>query len=194
MALHRLDAALGEAHELPHRRRQVRVAARDEREVVVERRIERDAVEPRQPARAQQLARAQRVAEAAGGELQRGGDVLDLDLRLELHPGRLRALAQLAAHRVVGAPARVVEDQRRVGESLDRHRRAQAFGIDADVEHFLAHRGPDVEAAVVDRQCDEAGLDVAVADLVRDLGRVLADRPHAHVRMLLAEVLDQADQ
>ena len=120
------------------------------------------------------------VAEPAGGQLQRGGHVLDLDLRLDLHARLLRALAQLAAHRVVGAEARVEEDQRRVGEALDRHRLAQPLGVGAHVQQLLAHRRLHVEPAVVDRERDEAGLELAVAHRVGHLGGVLADRPHAH--------------
>ena len=101
------------------------VAAGDEREGLVDRRVEGDGAELRNALRAaQQRARADRVAEAAGGEVERGGHVLDLDQRLEPHAGRLRALAQLDADRVLRGPAGVVEDQRRVGELLDRHRLA----------------------------------------------------------------------
>ena len=124
--LQRLHAALGDLHERPRGGREVRVAARDEGERLVQRRVEGDRVQAaRVAARDQDRHRADGVAEPARGELERRGQVLDLDRRLDPHAGLLRALAQLAAHRVVGAPARVVEDQRRLGERLDRDRLAR---------------------------------------------------------------------
>jgi len=57
-----------------------------------------------------------------------------------------------------------------------------------DVERDRAH----VEPAVVHRERHQAGLEMPVADVVGDLGRVLPDRAHADVRVALAEVLDQA--
>ena len=73
-------------------------------------------------------ARRDGVAEPAGGELERRGHVLDLDLRLEHDARALGALAQLAADRVHARPAGVEQDQRRGGEPLDRHRLAHALG------------------------------------------------------------------
>ena len=52
------------------------------------------------------------------------------------------------ARRVLGRPARVVEDQRRLGEPLDRHRLAHPLGIGGDVEQLLAPDRPDLEPAV----------------------------------------------
>ena len=65
-----------------------------------------------------------RVAEPAGGELERSVHVLDLDHGLELDARALRPLEQLPAGRVAPAVVRVVEDQRRGGEPLDRDRLA----------------------------------------------------------------------
>ena len=119
-------------------------------------------------------------------------DVLDLDLRLELHAGALGALAELAARRVVGAPAGVVEDQRR------RRRAARCVigsrgraRLGADVEELLLHGRAHVEAAVVDRQRDQAGLELAVAHGVGHLGGVLADDAHADVGWRARKSCDQ---
>src|SRR3954447_12620730 len=46
-------------------------------------------------------------------------------------------LGKLAASRVVGAEPRVVEDQRRVGEPLDRHRLLHALGVLGEVEELV---------------------------------------------------------
>ena len=51
---------------------------------------------------------------------------------------------------------------------------------------LLARGRADVEARVVDRQHDQGGLEVAVADGVGDLGGVLADDADAHARVLAA--------
>ena len=55
-------------------------------------------------------------------------------------------------------------------------------------------RRAHVEAAVVDREHDQAALEPAVAHGLGDLGGVLADQPHAHVRVALAEVLDEVGE
>src|SRR3954452_18576014 len=74
------------------------------------------------------LARADGVAEAARGELERRLDVLDLDLGLERHARALGAVGELAAGGVRPAEARVIEDQRRLREALDRHGLADPLG------------------------------------------------------------------
>src|SRR3954449_10230928 len=97
--------------------REVRVTAGDEGERVGDRRVEADVVKaPPERAAERDAAGPDRVAEPAQREIERGLDVLDLDLRLDRHARALGALGKLAASRVVGAEARVVEDQRRVGE------------------------------------------------------------------------------
>jgi hypothetical protein len=71
------------------------------------------------------------------------------------------------------------------------HRALQARGLGRDVEHLVAHRRANLEAAVVDRQHDEARLEHAVADRLDGLGRVLADDPHPHLGVAAPEVLDE---
>ena len=64
----RRDALLRDRDELPRRRRQVRVAARDEGEGLVQRRVERDALQPPAvPARGDDRPVGDRVAEARAG-------------------------------------------------------------------------------------------------------------------------------
>ena len=87
------------------------------------------------------------------------------------------------------APARVVEDQRRsASRSIVIGSRARSR-LGRHVQQLLAHRGPDVEPAVVDRERHEPGLELSLADRVGDLGGVLADHAHAHRGMPRAELL-----
>src|SRR5215210_3741247 len=95
-AAERLHPPGGERHEGPRGGREVRVAARDERERVDDGRVERRRVQPpREVAAERDPARADRVAEATGREVERGLDVLHLDLRLERDARALRALGEL---------------------------------------------------------------------------------------------------
>src|SRR3954449_3839672 len=113
----RLHALCSQLHERAGGGREVRVTAGDEGERVGDRRVEADVVKaPPERAAERNAAGPDRVAEPAQREIERGLDVLDLDLRLDRHARALGALGKLAASRVVGAEARVVEDQRRVGE------------------------------------------------------------------------------
>ena len=130
----------------------------------------------------------------ARGQVERRLDVLDLDDGLERHPRALGALGELAPRRVRPAEARVVEDQRSLREALDRHRLEHVVGIGREVEQLVGDRGLDVEAAVVDRQHDQPGLELPVADGVGDLRGVLADQAHAHVGVAGAEVLHEVGE
>src|SRR5215218_1279947 len=108
-----LHALGGERHERACGGREMGVAAGDERERVDHRRVERHVVQPPgEPAPERDAAGADGVAEPTGGEVERGLDVLDLDLGLERHARALGAVRELAARRVAPAVARVVEDQR----------------------------------------------------------------------------------
>ena len=128
--------------------------------------------------------RRDRVPEAARRQLEGGLHVLDLDHRLELNACLLRPLLELAAGRVAPAVVGVVEDQRRLGESLDRDRLAHALRLAADVDDFLAPRGPDLEALVVDGQDDECRLEATATHVLCDLRGVLADEPQRDARVL----------
>src|SRR4051794_9585162 len=79
-------------------------------------------------------------------------------------PRRLRSSARRGARRVLRRPARVIEDQRRLGEPLDRHRLARALRIGGDVEQLLATDAAHLQADVVDREDHEPGLEDALAD------------------------------
>jgi hypothetical protein len=193
--LQRLHALGGQLHERAGGGREVGVAARDERERVDDRRVERDRVElPAEATTECDAARADRVAEPAQGQIERRVDVLHLDHGLDRDARALRALRDLPARRILGAEARVVEDQRRVGEPLDRHRLLDALGVLGEVQQLLVDRRRDVEPAIVDREHDQPALDAPVADRVGDLGRVLAEQADAHARVALAEVLDEVGQ
>ena len=118
-------------HERARGRREVRVAPGDERERVVAAAGRTDAspgVATRQPAASRITARGDRVAEPARGELQRGGRCTRP--RSAARSSRRPRWARSRSWRRIGssrAPARVVEDQRRGGEPLDRHRLAHAL-------------------------------------------------------------------
>ena len=164
--------------------------------VVVER------VSERRPAQAlghapahgeQDPARDDRVPQPARGELQGRLDVLDVDLRLDGDADALGKLGELAAHGVLRAVARVGQDERHARERLDRDRRRTRAGIGRGVEDLLAHDRLDVESAVVDRQRDHPGLELARADGLDDLRGVQADDAHAHARMAAAELGDEVD-
>src|SRR3954468_17694920 len=119
----RLHALCSQLHERAGGGREVRVTAGDEGERVGDRRVEADVVKaPPERAAEGDTAGSDGGPEPAHREIEGGLDVLALDLRLDRHAGPLRALGELAARRVVGAEARVVEDQGRLGEPLDRPR------------------------------------------------------------------------
>ena len=66
-----------------------------------------------------------------------------------------------------------------------------ALRVGGEVEHPLARGDAHVEARVVDREDDQAGLELAVADGVGDLGAVLADDADPDAGVLGGEVLDE---
>jgi hypothetical protein len=47
----------------------------------------------------------------------------------------------------------------------------------AHVEHLVAHQGADVELVVVDREQDDAGLELAAADAADDRRGIAPDEP-----------------
>ena len=187
-----VEDALAELGEAPLRqleegacgRGDRRAAPRDERERVVERLGERDRAERSEAAAVRERRpRRDRVPETARRQLERGFHVLDLDHRLELDACLLRPLLELAAGRVAPAVVGVVEDQRRLGETLDRDRLAHALRLAADVDDFLAPRRPDLEPLVVDGQDDERRLEATAAHVLGDLRGVLADEPQRDARV-----------
>jgi hypothetical protein len=70
----------------------------------------------------------------------------------------------------------------------------QALGIRAHVVDLLADRGAHVEAAIVDRQQDEARLQAPLPYGVGHFGGVLAEDAQADVGVLGAEVLHEPRQ
>jgi hypothetical protein len=119
--------------------------------------------------------------------------VLDVDLRLDGDADALGELVELAPHRVLGAVARVGQDERHARQRLDRGRRAHVRRIGRGVEDLLAHDGLDIESAVVDRQRDHPRLQVAGAHGLDDLRGVQADHAHPHARMAAAELGHEVD-
>ena len=61
-------------------------------------------------------------------------------------------------------------------------------GLPADDDELLEPRDADVEAGVVDREHDEAGLELRLAHLLGHLRRVEADEPEPHVGVAAPEV------
>ena len=112
----------------------------------------------------------------------------DLDHRPQRDAGALGPVDELAAHRVVGAVLGVVEDQRRVGERLDRDRLEGASSLAADDDELLDARNAEIEPGVVDGQDDEPRLERRVAHLIGHLGGVEPDEPEPDVRVLPPEV------
>src|SRR5215207_6069078 len=90
--LDRLQAPLGERHELARGGRQLGAATPREGERLVDRVGERDPAEALRGEAPQHAARGDGVAEPARDELQRDLDVLDVDLRLDRHALALREL------------------------------------------------------------------------------------------------------
>src|SRR5918994_2160444 len=158
--------------------RQPRPRAGDDREGVVERRLEGRGRQRRGEVRhARVRARQVGVAEPGGDELQRDVDQLDLHARSQADAERLGALGELAADRVVVGRLGVVEDERRRGEPLDRGRPVRPPGVGADVEDLVAHERAHVEAVAVDRRQQEPRLELAAADAAHDRRGVAADQP-----------------
>ena len=183
-----IESALHDLDERPGGGGEGGVGSRDEGERVVERLCERREVHPACPLAADCRAGNDRVAETAASETDGGFDSLDLDHGPQRHARPLGAIEQLSPHRIVGAVLGVVEDQRRVGQCLDRDGGAQPGRFAADDDEFLEPRDAEVEPGVVDRENDEPGLEGRVPHLVGHLRRVEADEPEPHVGVLLAEV------
>ena len=165
----------------------------DEGEGLVQRRVERHGGEPVAVAEGvEQRAGDQRVADSAGGELERGVGVLDLDAWPDRDSGALGAFGELTPRRVLVAPAGLGqhEDGRQRSARWSRRRRAgrDRAGVD-DLE--LGDRGADFEPFVVDRQRDQAGFEASRAHRVDELDGVLADDAHGDVWMAAHEVLDE---
>jgi hypothetical protein len=99
----------------------------------------------------------------------------------------LCALGELATDRVIVGGLGVVEDQRGAGQPFDRRGPPRALARRADIEHLVAHDGAHVEPVVVDRQQDDARLELAAPDAVYDRRGVAADEPHRHVGMPVQE-------
>ena len=173
----------------------MRVAAGDEGERVDHRRVELDPVQAPREVRPSAMRRVPIVSPSPRAARSSAASTYSTSItRLDRDAGALGALRELAARRSRPAEARVVEDQRRLGEPLDRHRLAHALGVGREVQQLVVERRLDVEPAVVDREHDQGGLDLAVADGVGDLGGVLAEQAHAHVGVARAEVLHEVGE
>ena len=127
------------------------------------------------------------VAGARGHEPERQVHELDLDARPQAQAVGLGAVGELAPDRVVVGRFGVVEDQRRARERLDRDRGARPGRLGADVEHLVADERPHVEPVVVDREHDDARLELALPDALSGPGGVAPDQPHGHRGMASEE-------
>ena len=106
-------------------------------------------------------------------------------------PATCARAASCRQGRIADAMRREREDQRHRGDVLDGRRLLDAAQAGAGVkQHLVATDRSNVERLVVDRQHDHAGLDAAGSDVFDNLGRVLADQPHADAGMAPPERLD----
>ena len=130
--------AFGQRHERARGGREMRVAAGDEGECV-------DTAAGRSETSCSRRAQARpsvdargrscRRARAARGRARRSMYSTSIAARASRPPAaRARAAGGASGRR---SPARVVEDQRRLGEPLDRHRLAHALGVGGEVEQLL---------------------------------------------------------
>ena len=117
--------------------------------------------------------------------------MLDLDQRLDRHPGGLGTLGEEPPARIGVHVARVRQHDRALGQIGDADRAPQPMLVCAQVEHLVAHHGAHVEALVVDRQHDEPGLEPAGSHIFGDRRRVEAGEPDADAGIALGEVLGE---